>query len=188
MGARRALRGFAGGGEAGAALVQLRPQAVPSLGESRSDTWIAFQLAMRLGLGDKFWHGDIEAAHDHYLAPTGLTMAVLRQKPGGIRVAVTQRRFRHAERADGRDRGFDTPSRLVELYSTTLAAHGYDPLPSYAPPPLDPRFPLLLTCAKVPHYCQSQHRDIASLRRHVPDPMLELHPDLATEHEIAEGD
>jgi len=180
--------GFAGGGEAGAALVQLRPQAVPSLGESRSDTWIAFQLAMRLGLGDKFWHGDIEAAHDHYLAPTGITMAMLREKPGGIRVAVKQRPLRHAEQVDGRDRGFDTPSRLVELYSTRLAGNGYDPLPLYTPPPRDPRFPLLLTCAKVPHYCQSQHRDIASLRRHVPEPTLELHPDLATEHGISEGD
>jgi anaerobic selenocysteine-containing dehydrogenase len=179
--------GFSGG-ESGGSLVQLRPQAVPALGESRSDTWIAFQLAQRLGLGDKFWNGDIEAAHDYYLAPTGLSMAMLREKPGGIRVAVTQHRFRHAEQVDGRDRGFDTPSRLVELYSTRMAAHGYDPLPSYTPRPSDPRFGLILTNAKVPHYCQSQHRDIASLRRHVPEPVLELHPDLAGEHGIAEDD
>src|SRR5581483_5229938 len=49
--------------------VQYRPAVVEPLGERRSDTWIIFELAKRLGLGENFWHGDIEAAYEHELAP-----------------------------------------------------------------------------------------------------------------------
>src|SRR5262245_15305353 len=41
--------------------LQYRAAVVEPLGERRSDTWIIFQLAKRLGLGEKFWGGDIEA-------------------------------------------------------------------------------------------------------------------------------
>jgi anaerobic selenocysteine-containing dehydrogenase len=44
------------------AQVQLRPALVPPQGESRSDTWIVFELAKRLGLADQFFGGDPEAA------------------------------------------------------------------------------------------------------------------------------
>ncbi len=43
-------------------LVQLRRPVVPPRGEARSDTQIVFDLACRLGLGESFWQGDIEAA------------------------------------------------------------------------------------------------------------------------------
>ena len=40
--------------------VQYRPAVVEPLAERRSDTWIVFELAKRLGLGEKFWQGDID--------------------------------------------------------------------------------------------------------------------------------
>src|ERR1041385_8925423 len=52
--------------------------------ERRSDTWIIFELAKRLGLGDKFWDGDIEAAYAYELAPSGVTLEHLKSNPGGI--------------------------------------------------------------------------------------------------------
>ncbi len=42
--------------------------------------------------------------------------------------------------------------------------------------------------AKALQFCETQHRQVASLRRHVPDPEVELHPDTATGRGIAEGD
>jgi anaerobic selenocysteine-containing dehydrogenase len=46
------------------ALVQLRQPMVASQGESRSDLSIVFALAKRLGLGDAFFDGNIEADQD----------------------------------------------------------------------------------------------------------------------------
>src|ERR1700730_4241932 len=48
-------------------LVQLRQSVVPPPGESRPDTDFIFDLAVRLGLGEHFWHGDIDAAYRHQL-------------------------------------------------------------------------------------------------------------------------
>jgi anaerobic selenocysteine-containing dehydrogenase len=175
--------------EDAASLVQLRPAAVSAAGESRSDIEIAFALASRLGFDSDFWHGDIDAALDAHLAPSGLTVAMLRARPSGIRTKVVQARKRHEHAADEGRRGFDTPSRLVEIWSEAFAAAGYDPLPD-APSDRegDPRFPLLLTTAKVPHYCHAQHREIPGLRRRLPDPIVEIGSDTASARGIADGD
>lgn len=174
--------------EAAASLVQLRPAALASAGESRSDMEIVFALAVRLGYGADFWHGDMEAALDHHLAPTGLTMASLRSHPQGISLPVPQKRLRHEERAGDGWRGFDTPSRLVEIWSEALAAGGHDPLPHHRAAVADERLPLILTMAKVVHYCHAQQRDIASLRRRLPDPLLEMAAADAGARGIANGD
>ena len=59
-------------------LVQLRPAVVPPPGEARPDTDFIFDLAGRLGLGEQFWNGDIDAAYRHQLAPSGVTLEQLR--------------------------------------------------------------------------------------------------------------
>jgi anaerobic selenocysteine-containing dehydrogenase len=171
-----------------AALVQLRPQAVPSAGESRSDAWIVFQLAQRLGFGADFWNGDIDAGYRHHLAPSGISLEALRARPEGIAVALAPRFRRYAERGDAGFHGFDTPTRLVELYSEQLLAHGA--LPAHDAGTANATqgdYPLVLTSAKLPHYCHSQHRDIPSLRRRMPDPLLEMHPETARARGIADG-
>jgi anaerobic selenocysteine-containing dehydrogenase len=83
----------------------------------------------------------------------------------------------------------------VELYSETLLAHGLPPLPTFEEPAMSPRrgeyglrFPLVLTCSKGTHYCETQHRQVPSLRRRVPDPQVELHPETASARGIAAGD
>lgn len=193
---REALRaGFEVSAEA-QSLVQLRPRVVEPRGECRSDMEIVFGLATRLGLGAHFWDGDIEAAYRHYLGPSGVTLEALRAQPGGIRAPVTTRYRKFAERQDGAVRGFSTPTRKIELYSETMLAHGYPPLPEYVEPLVGPvtrpdlaeRFPLILTCGKHTLFCESQHRGLPSLRRRARDPEVELHPEAAAARGIAEGD
>jgi anaerobic selenocysteine-containing dehydrogenase len=178
-------------------LVQLRTPVAPPRGEARSDRQIIFDLATRLGLGEHFWDGDLDAAWQHQLAPSGVTLEQLRAEPAGVRVPLVTRHHKHAETGDdGVPRGFRTPTRKVELYSEVLADHGYPPLPEFSEPGTSPRsrpdlaerFPLILTCAKSLHFCETQHRNVASLRRRVPDPQVELHPDTARERGIAGGD
>ncbi|HMQ31229.1 MAG TPA: molybdopterin-dependent oxidoreductase [Chloroflexaceae bacterium] len=193
---REALRpGFEVSPEAQAHL-QLRPPVVAPRGEARSDTAIVFDMARRLGLGAHFWDGDVEAAYRHQLEPSGVTLEALRASPGGVRLPLQTRHRKFAEREGGAPRGFATPTRKVELYSETMLAHGYPPLPDYEPPLVGPasrpdlleRFPLILTCAKHVLFCESQHRALPSLRRRAPDPEVELHPGAAAERGIAPGD
>jgi anaerobic selenocysteine-containing dehydrogenase len=178
-------------------LIQLRPAVLPPRGEARPDTDIVFDLAVRLGLGGQFWNGDVEAAWRHQLGPTGVTLEQLRAAPAGVRVPLRTRHAKHAEPgANGAPQGFATPSRRVELYSQTLLEHGYSPLPDFVEPPIGPvarpdlatRFPLILTCAKASQFCQTQHRGLASLRRRLPHPEVELHPTAAQARGIASGD
>ena len=171
-------------------LVQLRRPLVPPRGEARSDLQIVFDLATRLGLGEHFWDGDIDAAWRHQLEPSGITLEELRAHPEGVRVPLTTRHRKYV------DTGFNTPSRKVELYSTTLAEHGYDPLPTFDEPLTSPRsrpdlaerYPLVLSCAKSLFFCETQHRQVAALRKSQRDPLVELHPDTAAARGIAAGD
>ncbi len=177
-------------------LVQLRKPLVEAQGESRSDTEIIFDLAVRLGLGDKFWEGDVDEAHRAMLGPSGLTLEALRERPEGLRVPLETRYRKFAEAHDGSHRGFNTPSRRIEFFSETLLDHGYDPMPDYeepkvsqrAQPSLAARFPLILTCTKDTLYCESQHRGLPSLRRRAMDPQVDLHPTAAVARGIDEGD
>ncbi|GAB3068269.1 molybdopterin-dependent oxidoreductase [Intrasporangium mesophilum] len=171
-------------------LVQLRRPLVAPRGEARSDLQIVFDLATRLGLGEHFWDGDIDAAYRHQLAPSGITLEDLRAHPEGVRVPLTTRYRKYAES------GFATPSRKVELYSATLAAHGYEPLPAYVEPLISPRsrpdlaerYPLVLSCAKSLFFCETQHRQVAALRKSAPEPLLEMHPATAESRGIGAGD
>lgn len=170
--------------------VQLRPAVVAPVGEARSDTDIVLGLADRLGMSDRFFDCDADRGHDHALSSAGLTVAALRAEPAGITLSSAVPLLRHASLdANGSARGFPTPTRKVEIYSEQLHKHGYDPVPSA---PLDrpatigePQYPLRLGCAKTIAFCHSQHRNLPSLRRLVPDPVLEIAAEDATVRGIA---
>ncbi len=54
--------------------LQYRAAVVEPLHERRSDTWILFELAKRMGMSEQFFDGDIEAGYAYELAPTGITL------------------------------------------------------------------------------------------------------------------
>jgi anaerobic selenocysteine-containing dehydrogenase len=92
--------------------------------------------------------------------------------------------------------GFATPSRRVEIYAGALLDVGQSPLPDYVEPAASPasrpdlaaRYPLVLTSAKVVQFCHSQHRNLPRLRRHSPEPQVELHPSAAQARGIETDD
>jgi anaerobic selenocysteine-containing dehydrogenase len=158
---REGLRVGFGPTHEGEMLIQLRLAAVEPRGEARSDTWIACELARRLGLGKDFFEGDVDAGHGFMLAPSGVTVDALRADPRGVRVPAEVGYRRHAARREDGVAGFATPSRRVEIYSTQFLEHGYAPLPEYVEPAVSPvsradlaaRYPLVLTSAKVVQFC-----------------------------------
>jgi anaerobic selenocysteine-containing dehydrogenase len=164
-------------------LIQLRGAAIAPRGESRSDQWIAFELAKRLGLGKHFFEGDLDAALQQVIQPTGLTTAELKSHPEGIpfSLATEYRKYRK--------QGFATPSRKLEIYSERFHANGYAPVPRFQDEERDDlRYPLRLISAKWVVYCHSQQRQLPSLRNRMPEPLVELHPRTAAMRGIQERD
>jgi anaerobic selenocysteine-containing dehydrogenase len=175
--------GFMVGHQAEAHL-QLRPAFAPPQGESRSDTWIVFELARRLGLQVSFFGGEPTAGLAHVLSPSGIDAATLRATPQGIRLPLQTRYCKY------RQQGFATATGRLQFYSATLSALGESPLPCYQPPreACSPKYPLHLTTAKWPQYCHSQQRQLATLRHSMPAPLIEVNPDTAAEIGIGAGD
>lgn len=166
-------------------LVQLRPALVAPRGQARADIDVVFDLAVRLGLRQHFWNGDVEEALRYYLAPSGITPEMLRREPRGIRVPLKTTYSKY------RQNGFATPSGKLEIFSPSLQDIGQPPLPDYREPAASEmawQFPLVLTSAKTPLYCHSQHRNLAPLRRLLPDPLIDINPTTAASYGIAAGD
>ncbi|HEY7166013.1 MAG TPA: molybdopterin-dependent oxidoreductase [Candidatus Binatia bacterium] len=178
---------------AGKTHLQYRPAVVAPLGERRSDTWIIFELAKRLGFGENFWNGDIEAAYADELAPSGITLRELKEAPGGISKPAAPRYQKYAALNNGAPRGLGTPSKRVEIYSHRFAAHGYPPLADYIEPAMSPvtrpdvaaDYPLILTNAKFTTFMHSQQRALSSLRKVSPEPSADIHPETAARYKIA---
>src|SRR5436305_9315493 len=150
---------------------------------ARADIDLVFDLAVRLGLGNHFWHGNVAAALDHHLEPSGLNLEAMRAEPRGIRVPLetAYRKYRHG--------GFATPSGRIEIISGALQEIGDPPLPEFREPVwAAPGFPMTLTSAKTPLYCHSQHRNLAALRRLEPDPVAEISPLTAAARDVGNGD
>ncbi len=172
-------------GAATSTWLQYRAPVVPPQHECRSDADILFDLACRMGFEEHFWHGDREAALDYMLEPAGVTVAGLKKHPGGLSMPRETRYRKYVEK------GFDTRSRLVEIYSIPFRERGYAPLPDFAPSEsgfggeVVRDYPFTLTTAKGIHFCHGQHRSVPSLRAKTPEPLVEIHPEDATDLGIA---
>lgn len=173
--------------------LQYRPAVVEPLHERRSDTWILFELAKRMGMGEQFWHGDVEEGYAYELQPTGITLDQLKKTPGGISRTLQPTYEKHAKlNKDGKPRGIGTPTKRVELYCHKFAAAGYAPMPEYVEPALSPvskpeiaaEFPLVLTNAKNTTYVHSQMRALTSLRKSLPQPTADIHPETALQYGV----
>jgi len=171
--------------------VQRRPQVVEPLYERRGDVQIVFDLACRLGFAEQFWDGDVSRGFDYTLEPTGLSWQELGEMPYGMAAPRTPLAYEKY-----RAKGFNTPTKKVEIFSTTLAGRGYPGLPEYVEPALSPvsapevarDFPLVLTNAKRATYLHSQHRSVASLRKTEPNPTAELRTETAATYGVKDGD
>jgi anaerobic selenocysteine-containing dehydrogenase/ferredoxin-NADP reductase len=176
--------------------VQLRQQMLKPLGECRADYDIAFALASRLGMDSAFFGGSIEAGWNYQLEPLGITVSDLRANPDGLRFPqhFSYRKFEQRN-AEGEPRGFQTPSRRVELYSEALLAVGQPPLARYVEPAHSPSneklaadYPVVLTTAKSGWFVHTSHQHVASLRKKSPAPQVQISKRLALRHAISNGD
>jgi len=167
--------------------VVLANQKTVQIGECRADEEIMIELSRRMQLD-----ANTESLHDvldAQLAGLKLRFEDLARQ-GPVRMPVQYEKYK-------RFGGFFTPSRKVELRSTRMEALGYDPLPYYEEPPESPLstpevaadYPLILTTGgRIPFFFNSEFRQLPTLRRAHPDPLLEIHPDTAARLGIEKGD
>jgi len=161
---------------------------VAQVGQVRDDREAIIDLARRMGLEEAFpWEGYREYL-DWVLEDTGMTFDEFCEK-GILTGDMRYRKYR--------EQGFNTASGKFEIYCAALESVGVSPLPVYREPPLSPvstpglakKYPLILTTgAKIKQFFHSEGRQIGSLRRACPDPIVELHTRTASSLGIGEGD
>jgi anaerobic selenocysteine-containing dehydrogenase len=139
--------------------------AITPLYDSRSDVEIIYELAARLGLDDPLFKAGYEASVDWILEPSGLSVAELKNHPGGMFVPnpmkLPKRRYLKV--------GFKTPSGRMEFKSKVLEKYqgrlGFEALPVYTPPKysrestpkLAQEYPFILnTGSRLPMYVHTR--------------------------------
>ena len=161
--------------------------AIDPVGESLTDFDFFRELGVRLGQ-DWPWK-NLEELYDFQLRDLGYTFSQFLQKGGSLIPPVEYRKYERT--------GFATPSGKVEIYSTIFEKYGYDPLPRYeepaesviSTPHLAKDYPLtLVTGGRFRPMYHSEYRQVKSLRKMHPDPLVEIHPETAKSLEIGEGD
>jgi anaerobic selenocysteine-containing dehydrogenase len=174
----------------GMTLILRTERAVEPVGNSMEDWKIWAELGKRLGYGEYFPWKDSDELFEYLLKPTNISIDRLKQNPGGV--YYLERRFQKYLKE-----GFNTPSKKVELYSEAMNTFGYDPLPTFHEPAESPvsrpdlieKYPLvLITGARTIAYQHTQYRNLPSLRRLVPEPLIEINPKTAASLGIADGD
>jgi thiosulfate reductase/polysulfide reductase chain A len=114
--------------------IALRMPAAEPAYDTRPAWWIAKSLGEKLGLGEYFAYNDITEVLDWQLKQLGTSLEDM--KKTGIR--RYERSSRDLYLTPGEDYGFNTPTGKIELYSTSLADAGFDPMPVYTPHPEPP--------------------------------------------------
>lgn len=171
--------------------VFIRTPVVEPIGESKGDREWIFALAVKMGLGEYFWNGSLEASMDWQLEKLGLKAADVMKQPKGVNIPP-------GPMTPASDKpGFKTPTGKFELYSVVLEKAGYDPLPTYKEPAESPvstpdlakKYPLVLnTGSREPMYVHSRHRNNPWLRELQPEPKLDINPKDAGARGIKHGD
>ena len=174
--------------------VVFRQAAVQPEGEARADAQMLIDLGCRLGMADRFWHGDYLASIKERLQGIPeLTLDQLVAEPPGLTVPGAEV---HPERAY-ETRGFKTPSGKIEFESEELRRHGYPALPLYEEPAESPvstpglasEYPLVLTSGgRSRNFTHSQHRNVTWLRELEPQARIQIHPDDAAARGVTDGD
>ncbi len=170
--------------------VMLQNQVIDPIAQSWPDWKITFELARRMGLEEEFPWRSAEEAIDWQLEPSGITVKMLRDSPGGVRAGEMQFE-KH------RIHGFKTPSKKVEFYSKRLQDAGHPPVPymdGSMENPIsfsrsnDEDLWVGISGERTTPYTHTQFFQIPSLLKRDPEGFVDVHPLDAQVRGIAQGD
>lgn len=161
----------------------------------KSDEEVFCELCARMGLPygaekpSDIYDEQLRQAAERYPQLEGVDFAAMKER-SYLQIPYEYRKYEKRG-------GFRTPTGKVELYSTVFESLGYDPLPCYEEPPESPYsspellrdYPYVLTTGgrRIFYFC-SEGRQVDTFRRAHSFPQVEIHPDTAARHGIADGD
>jgi anaerobic selenocysteine-containing dehydrogenase len=169
---------------------QALPATMPGEYDRKSDYDILRELGIRLGQAEYWPWQSLEDLYDYQLQPIGLTFKEFIATTGGLHIPPPE--FKKYEKL-----GFATTTGKAELCSTIFEKLGYDPLPRYEEshenpvtrPDLAKEYPLMLiTGGRTLPYFHSEHRQVDSVRRKHPYPLVQINPETAKELHVGTGD
>ncbi len=180
----------------GHTVLSYNQQAIPPLGESKSNWDVMRLLAEAMGFNEQWLQQNADQVIDEIFTTTaanspalnGLTLKQLKSE-GSIPLNLESTTpFANLQ--------FPTPSGKVELYSQPMADEGLDPLPGWVPGEDDASppngsinsAPLNLLSGASHHFVSSSFAGQASLLEKEKTPFVEIHPTDAAERNIADGD
>jgi anaerobic selenocysteine-containing dehydrogenase len=168
--------------------------AIAPVGESLANSEVFRRLAARMGFGDACFRDSDEdiarqAIGSGHANLAGIGWEAL--KANGWQRLSLPKKFAPFARG-----GFHTPSGKCELYSASLAAQGFDPLPFYNPPAelpssnpgLAKKYPLNFLSPPARNFLNSSFAHMKRFRDLEGEPHLELHSEDAASRGIASGD
>ncbi|MEM3697207.1 MAG: molybdopterin-dependent oxidoreductase [Candidatus Bathyarchaeia archaeon] len=166
--------------------IHLGERAVKPMYERRTDYELWRGLGTRLGQTEYWLWENSEEQLDYRLRPLGYSLSEFVTKLRGIRGPDEFQKYKKY--------GFATPSKKVEIYSSIFEEFGYDPLPNYeeqVQPSKDTaeNYPLILTTGgRSIEFFHSEFRQINSLRKLHPDPVVQMNSETAKKLGIKDGD
>lgn len=168
---------------------------IEPIGETRCELQVLLDLAVRLGLGKDFWHGDYYAMLNDYLSPTGVSIDELKEDSLKGKYLPETEFMRQQERYN--ELFSNLPDKKVQLYNLILEQNGIDPLPTYVGESEDPtnaadlreKYPLIFTDehSDYPNH-HSWMRSVGWLRKIRKYPYIKINPITAEKYGINHGD
>lgn len=146
-------------------MLWMRQPVVEPQGEAKSALWIYKQLGTRLGLGDFFQYEDEEDYIRQQIAPLGVSFEELKLH-GFVELPEGETNLHH----------FPTPSGKIEIYSSTLEAGKFDPIPKWEEPPQPKPGLFYLLTGKVGQHTQFGTQNNLLLHKYQDIPRLWMNP------------
>ena len=159
---------------------------IVQIGDCKSDHEILNEIGKRINKEDFF--ESVEDGFENILSPSGLSWDEF------LEVGILKGELKFEKYLE---KGFSTQSRKYEFAPKVLSENGKDALPSYLKVPESPdgspdlmkSYPLILTTgARSAWLFHSERRQLSAARKGSPEPMVEIHPDVAREKQINQGD
>ncbi|MCX6012879.1 MAG: molybdopterin-dependent oxidoreductase, partial [Chloroflexi bacterium] len=153
--------------------VSLHQKAIEPPGECRDICEVEYEIAGKMGLEKDYAWSNNEQCTNYILKDLNLTLNDL--KKDKFRYISPPLQYQKYLK-----KGFKTSSGKIELYSDNFKNLGYSPLPVYIEPPDkltgNNNYPMIGTGRRPGIYTHSRFRNIASLRRAEPEPLVRINP------------
>jgi anaerobic selenocysteine-containing dehydrogenase len=182
--------------------IMARNKVIEPLGNYKSDYQFWLDLAVKMGYGEDFWHGNMEECMNFQLENFNMTIDELRSHPTGIlyppKPVIYEKYSQIFSTPSGRlSKAPYLPQGKVAIYNTSFEEQGFNPLPQWVEPPegvtatpeLLEKYPLTFFDTHTSDvYHHAWLRNVPCLREIQPYPWLHIHPDTAKQRGIEDGD